>query len=284
MSRSKQILLLGSAGYLGRELTAQLQQTCEVIPTHRSAAHFAHSVRYDFWTDEIYPLLEQHHIDTVVIAAAMAYEAANPAYDFATLRLQATRLIQACRSCRVIYISSDGIFDGKQGKYTETDMPAPTTPYGRNLQCFEEIVQKLCADFCIIRPSYLYGYSLGNLDHRLNNLRKHLLAGDTLSYFTNMLKSPLAVMQAAPAISQLTCSPYVGIVHVAGPALSVYDFYRQAMEALHVPCQGLLPTRMLADAPYPADTSLDTSLMHKLLDIKVLSVPEALARQDSQRT
>lgn len=57
----------------------QLQQTGHVVPTYRTKAHFADSHRYDFWTDNVHFLVEHHQIDTIIIAASMAYEAADPA-------------------------------------------------------------------------------------------------------------------------------------------------------------------------------------------------------------
>src|SRR5581483_10560775 len=109
----------------------------------------------------------------------------------------------------------------------ENDIPTPSTLYGRNLFYLEEMVQNLCTDYCIIRPSYLYGYSLSQLDHRLSHVRARLLAGEQLTYFTDMIKSPMEVNQVAEAITLLAYSEYIGIVHVAGGAMSVYDFYRE---------------------------------------------------------
>jgi dTDP-4-dehydrorhamnose reductase len=278
MRQKPRILLLGSTGYLGRTLMAQLQQTGHVVPTYRTKAHFVDSHRYDFLTDNIHSLLEHHQIDTVIIAASMAYEAADPAYEFTTFKQQAERLIRGCQQRRVIYISSDGVFDGKKGNYTESDIPTPITLYGRNLQYLEEKVRNLCSDYCIIRPSYLYGYSLSQLDHRLSHVRARLLAGEQCMYFTDMIKSPMEVNQVAKAISLLTCSAYVGIVHVAGLAMSVYDFYREAMSSLSIPSERLYPVQMPMDLLHPRDTSLDITLMKKLTKIEPLPVHMALTQ------
>ena len=251
MRQKLRILLLGSTGYLGRTLMAHLQQTGYVVPTHRIKAHFADSHHYDFWTDNIHFLVEYHQIDTVIIAASMAYEAAHPTCEFTIFKQQAERLIRGCQQCRVIYISSDGVFDGKKGNYAESDIPTPMTLYGKNLQYLEEKVQNLCSDYCIIRPSYLYGYSLSQLDHRLSHVRARLLAGEQLTYFTDMIKSPMEVNQVAKTITLLACSEYVGIVHVAGVAMSVYDFYREAMSSLGLASERLHPVQMPTDSCIP---------------------------------
>ena len=178
----------------------------------------------------------------------------------------------------MIDLSSDGVFDGQQGNYAESDIPTPITPYGKNLQYFEETVQNLCSDYCIIRPSYLYGYSLSQLDHRLSHARCQLLAGEQLTYFTDMIKSPMEVNQVARAITLLACSTYVGIVHVAGEAMSVYDFHREAMSSLSVPSERLCPVKMPTDLLHPRNTSLNIDLMKKLTKVEPLPVHMALAQ------
>ena len=89
----------------------QLQQTGHVVSTHRNKARFAGSYQYDFWIDNVHSVVEHHQINTVIIAANMAYEAAAPACEFTTFKQQAERLIRGCQQCRAIYISSDGVFN-----------------------------------------------------------------------------------------------------------------------------------------------------------------------------
>ena len=274
----QRLLLVGSAGYLGRTLMKPLQQTFQVVPTHRTRTRFAGSHQYDFWTDSFHSLVKHYQIDTVIIAANMAYEAANPKCDFALFKQRVQRLIRGCQQCRVIYISSDGVFDGKKGNYAESDIPSPITLYGRNIRHLEEQVQSHCANYCIIRPSYLYGYSLSQLDQRLSQARTQLLAREQLTYFTDMIKSPMEVNQVALAITLLACSKYTGIVHVAGAAMSIYDFYREAMNSLGIPIERLCPAQMPADFPHPRDTSLNINLMKKLTKIEPLPIGMALTQ------
>jgi dTDP-4-dehydrorhamnose reductase len=280
MRQKQRILLLGSTGYFGKALMAHLQPQSYVVPTHRSQARFADSHYYNFWTDTVHSLMKLHQIDTVIIAASMAYEAAHPTCERALFKQQAERLIRGCQHCRVIYISSDGIFDGKRGHYTESDIPTPMTLYGQNLQYLEKKVQNLCSDYCIIRPSYLYGYSLSQLDARLSRVQDQLLAGERLTFFTDMIKSPMEVNQVVEATTLLIYSGHIGIVHVAGGAMSVYDFYREAMSSLGIGSERFCAVQMPTDFPHPRDTSLDISLMKKLTKIEPLPVHLALQRED----
>src|SRR5581483_5220774 len=110
MEQQPRVLLLGSTGYLGRTLLTQLQSAGQIVPTHRTKSRFVGSQLYDFWTGDVHSLVDQYQIAIVIIAANMAYEATDPIYDFALFKQCAERLIRGCRQCRVIYISSDGIF------------------------------------------------------------------------------------------------------------------------------------------------------------------------------
>lgn len=280
MDRPQRLLLLGSSGYLGRTLTTALceQQPLTLLPSHRTTALFPSSLKFDFWRDDLAPLLHEQRVDVIVMAASMAYEAVDPAFDNREYRRRVNQLVRSCMPYRFIYISSDGIFDGSKGRYTESDTCRPLTPYGRNLHFFEERVREFCANYCIIRPSYLYGYACGELDRRLERVRAGLLNGEHFEYFCDMFKSPLDVNQAAQAIAQIVLSNFVGIVHVAGKRMSVYDFYCEAMRAMGAPFEHLHAVHMPNDTYLPRDTSLNTRLMKGLTGVKPLSIAESLAR------
>jgi dTDP-4-dehydrorhamnose reductase len=91
-----------------------------------------------------------------------------------------------------------------------------------------------------------------------------------------MIKSPMEVNQVAQAITLFASSAYVGIVHVAGDAMSVYDYHREAMSSLGIPTENLHPVQMPTEFLYPRDTSLDITLMKKLTKIEPLPVRVAL--------
>ncbi|MCX7834035.1 MAG: dTDP-4-dehydrorhamnose reductase [Ignavibacteria bacterium] len=68
-------------------------------------------------------------------------------------------LIIASRICnaKIIHISTDYIFDGKNGPYTETDTPNPISFYGRSKLASENALKASGVDFIILRTIVLYG-------------------------------------------------------------------------------------------------------------------------------
>ncbi len=244
-----------------------------VVMTHRTHRKFDDSKPYDFFHDDPGKVFAGEKIDTVIIPAKIEFTE-----DSAALGQAMERFLEFFKDSRIVYISSDGIFDGTKGDYNESDQPHPVTLYGRNLELCENLVQKQVKNYCIIRPSYMYGFVGGVLDERLETARKELSEGKEISRFTDMYKSPLSYHQAAEIISALALSDYVGTVHISGERMSVYDFTREGMEALGVSTTGLHGVPMPSPRPdgMLPDTSLTSTLMTERTGIAPLSIRESL--------
>ncbi len=63
-------------------------------------------------------------------------------------------------NAKIIHISTDYIFDGKNGPYTETDTPNPISFYGRSKLAGENALRTSGVDYVIIRTIVLYGYGV----------------------------------------------------------------------------------------------------------------------------
>lgn len=259
-------LVVGSSGFLRRVLVDVLRPSQWVVPTHHTTKVFPESLPLDLFGSDLEPVFNHPQIGTVVFSAAIETE---PTGQVARAM---RRLVDLCGAKRFVYLSSDGIFGGEKGRYREAAEVAPRTLYGRNLHLCEEIVRQACKDHCIIRPSYLYGFSHGQLDLRLARTRAALLAGETVTLYDDMYKSPLGVRQVAEAVAWLSRSDFVGTVHVAGPRLSVHKFHTEAMCALGVDTAKLVAAPMLDNA-----LPRDTSLWQDLTGATPLSVTETLS-------
>jgi dTDP-4-dehydrorhamnose reductase len=266
----KRVLLIGSSGFLGKALYKALTMSFDVTPTHAKNFVFSNSETYDFFADEVFSLLEKYAPEMVVMAAAVEKDV-----DFKVFASRVDEFVDACKSCYLVYLSSDALFDGHKGLYTEHDLPNPKTSYSHNLAYFEEQIQTRVKKHLIVRPSYLYGFSQGHLDSRLQKTKLLLEAGETVEYFDDMFKSPLEVNQAAFIIARLIEFDQQGIIHVAGPRKSVYEFHYEAMQALKISVKNLESAQMPIDTALPRDTSLNISKMTHLIE-EPLPIAKAL--------
>jgi dTDP-4-dehydrorhamnose reductase len=260
------------AGFLGGEILTQLTGSgAEVFVTHNQNPKYYNSIKFDFFTDDISEILKNHKVAVVFLSAKIEF-----IEDKKLLEKAMRRFIAGCEEKRLVYFSSDGIFSGERGMYSEKNIPTPVTLYGRNLELCENLIKKLTKNYCIIRPSYIYGFSGKQLDSRLWKASEALKNGESVERFSDMYKSPLSVKEVAQASIKLAQSNYQGVVHVAGKRLSVYEFHKQALEALGVPTDNLIPTKMPIKKPidFLADTSLDYTLMTKLTGIEPGGIKE----------
>ena len=139
------ILILGAAGLLGNTVFRVLNEILDtpVLGTVRNPgvkAVFAVPLRDNLL--EVGDLCEHNHMlqcldeadPQVVINCLSLPDLARQPLD-RLLRLYALlprHLAQVCanRGIRLIQISSDGVFSGKRGNYSENDVPDPADPYG----------------------------------------------------------------------------------------------------------------------------------------------------------
>ncbi len=72
-------------------------------------------------------------------------------------------LIEAARrsNARIFHVSSDYIFDGKAGPYTEDDRPEPLSYYGKTKLAGENALRVSGLEYFIARTMVLYGYAPG---------------------------------------------------------------------------------------------------------------------------
>ena len=240
-----------------------------LILTHHTNQKFASSIEYDFFTDA--PDFLPDEPSTVIFTSAVETSEATE-----RVREAMSRLLPFVQRHRFIYLSSDGIFSGRSGYYSEEDEPKPRTLYGRNLLTCESLIRQTLNNYSIIRPSYICGRVNGRLDNRLSAVKAKLLAGESIVGFRDVYKSPLGVKQLAQAVVDVATSQFTGVLHVAGERMSVYDFYQQAMTTLGMDTSNLLAEAAPLSPTLLKDTSLNVSKWTELFGATPMSVRETL--------
>lgn len=179
---------------------------------------------------------------------------------------------------RFIHISTDLVFDGEKGWYTEEDPPQPRLPYGQTKWAAEQIVQATAERPLIVRPSLLC--HLDPPDPRTARALAVARGEADMVFFVDEYRTPAWVTDVAQALLELLARPVTGILHLAGPQrLSRYELAVRLVQA-----HGLDPTRLRKGyrrdvAPLrPRDTSLDTTKARRLLKTPLHSVDEGIQK------
>jgi len=167
-------------------------------------------------------------------------------------------VIKACRrvGSKLIYISTDYVFDGEKGNFSEADECKPVNFYGETKLRAEQ--EALTLDNSIIlRFDILYGY---NGPDKPNGFFGKIIKCDQLQVNADQKRHPLLVDDVGSAIQVLLEGDYSGIYHLAGlDIISKYDLgtalekiVRDESELIPVPEKDQLARR-------PHDVSLDTT-------------------------
>jgi len=161
---------------------------------------------------------------------------------------------------KVVYLSTDYIFDGKKGKpYLEDDLPNPLNVYGRSKLRGEQYVQELSENFLIVRTQWLYGEHGNNFVAAI--LRQ---AGEkkVLSVVNDQIGLPTYTIDLSKAISLLIEQDARGIFHVANSdPCSWYDYAQMILKLSGIKRVEVIPISSKEGgrpAPRPSYSVLDT--------------------------
>ena len=265
-------LVLG-AGYLGRALIERYRADCRPLAhTFCARRRLSDSTRYNLLVDDPGLIDKVFAPETIILTAK--FEEGGGLDRIAD---GAKKFFSAHRGKRIVYVSSDAVFDGKRGNYTEIEQPTPATQYGASKLRCEELLSDLVPDHCVVRTSYIFGYSCGELDGRLAEAVGKLVRNETFDRYVNMYKSPIEVNRLAEILVAIADSTWTGILHAGGPRTSVFDFFRDAMAGLGHPTDCLRPVRMpdTLRRERLADTSLDSSLLNRTFGMAPVPVAQA---------
>jgi len=260
------ILITGGAGMLGHLLVSHFKTRHKVLyTTHLDAISIAGAEQLSWdLTRELKPL---SGINAVIHTAAMTNVDQCQQYPEQAHQsnVMATRKVAASApGAHFIYISTDFVFDGARGNYSEDDTPWPLSVYGRTKLQGESEIPK---DGCIIRTSI---YGLGSSPQRpgmVEKLISRLKNGETVQGFTDQIFTPVSTGNLALFIEEILERRLAGISNLGSTQpYTKYEFIRSAAQAFGFDPEVIKPGLSASVnylAPRPRDVSLDTGKSRK---------------------
>ena len=181
---------------------------------------------------------------------------------------EAPETIRACadrKGRRVIYTSTDLVFDGSRPWSTEDDPAAPILTYGRTKLDGEARILR-GGGHLVVRLALLYGPSRSGRPTFLDSAFDDLRQGRSRAFFGDEYRTPIDYASAADALVRLLERPDVeGLLHVAGfERVSRHQMIRRLASAVGLDPKVVLRNRR-ADVPSPEPRPSDVSLVSKRL-------------------
>lgn len=248
----KKVLLTGSSGKLGQAVVSSGYFALLLTPSRKELNITKFSAVERFFN--------KHNIDAVVHCAALARMAEceeDPVKAISANIVGTSNLIMAVLSkekklkkkIRFIHISTDGVYAGTKGDYSEKDAAIPYNKYGWT-KLGAECAVNLLSNFCIVRTSFF--------DPK--NIKFEESAIDAYS-------SKMPVSDLVKAIHIMLESNFIGTINIGDEKKSDYERYKEYKPSLK-PC-GLKDILNKVPFNMAYDASLNTELWKRLKSEKV---------------
>jgi len=284
------LLVLGGSGLIGNALLKNSKNEFDILTTfyknHISIKN-VRSFQYSFPNDlnNLRELLEKEKPD--VLVNTMGYSN----IDFCELNKSDTEMLHVevtekiCKLCenigtKQIFLSSDYVFDGEKGNYSETDVPNPVNYYGLSKLKAEQLILKNPIN-TIIRTSVIYDW-----DYRarfFNSVIKNLQNNQEINATTDVYNSVTFLDNLVESIFKVITLNQNGIFHVVDSAcVNRFEFAEMIAKIFRLD-KNLIKTVSVQDEPKniakrPKNACLDNSKAKKELGLGFNTIEEGVRK------
>lgn len=283
------IVLAGSGGLLGGNfLLTALHEGHEVVAIHHRHPILSQdcvNVRADLSDREsVARIIGEHRPDWVVNCVALTdidYCQKHPQQsDLINVRVPAY-MAEACAAVGAgfVYISTDAIFDGKRGGYSESDVPAPVNQYARCKWNGEKASAELNPRSLILRTN-IFGWNTRQKMNLAEWIVNTLDSGKSLKGFTDTIFNPLLVNDLSRIILAMIAKDLTGLYHLgASDSCSKHGFALKIAEAFGLDAS-LIGQALLHEVnfqtPRPLNTTLKTGKAEAALGMRMPGIDESI--------
>ena len=264
----KKLFVTGISGFLGWHITKAKQQQWQLIGTYKENALIitnGTTIALDLTeSKKLQESLENIQPDAILHLAALSnpnYCEQHPDASYAVNVKVGVELASyaAQQNIPFVFTSTDLVFDGKAGNYTEAAPIAPVNQYGQHKAEAERAIQELYPAAIIARLPLLYGLT-GRPDNFMFHWLRKLKEGETVPAFSDEFRTPGSGLDIAKGLFQLLEANQAGIWHLAGPErISRYDFAIKMAKAFSIPEHLIIPS-LQKDVKMPAARPADVSM------------------------
>ena len=244
----KKILITGSNGLLGQKLVSLLIQQADIqlIATSRGKNRLSFTKGYEYQEMDITNAQQVAEVIGRILPHAIIHTAAMTNVDQCeaekdlcwTMNVKALEyLTEACEKHGVFlcHLSTDFVFDGEAGPYTEEAKPNPVSFYGWSKYAAEEVIKRSKCTWSIVRTVLVYGIT--NDMSRSNIIlwvKKSLEQQKPIKVVTDQFRTPTLAEDLAMGCWLVVNKKAEGIFHISGKdfltpyqmAIKTADFFQ----------------------------------------------------------
>lgn len=191
-------------------------------------------------------------------------------------------IAEACKTfgSKLVFLSSDYIFDGRKGSYSEKDKPKPLNYYGRTKLIGEKIIEALDVNHIIVRTAVLYGIGGFGKKPFILWVLENLKADKEINVVIDQFNNPTLVDNLAKILFELYEKDASGIFHAVGKDnISRYELALKVAEVFGLEKNLIKPIttpELRQAAVRPRKLELSTKKLQRFLKINPVGIDEGL--------
>lgn len=158
-----------------------------------------------------------------------------------------------------VFFSSEYVFDGKKGNYSEEDKPCPCTVYGNQKKEIENYLLSCRESSLILRLSKVFGMKPGD-NTILTSTLEQLVQNKTIKCATDQIFSPTCIEDVANSLELAIAKKLTGLYNLASPEyFSRYELAVMLKSELQIKSGNVIPCS-ITDFKFLDNRPLNTSL------------------------
>jgi len=285
--RLTRILVTGSSGLLGNKIVEQaIAKGHEVYSTYR---HNPPRLGVPLVLDqtiqaEVEKVVSLASPDAIVNAAALTdvdlcEELPEMARFVNSISVSHLASSASAHKAFLVQVSTDYVFSGEKGMYSETDPPSPVNEYGRSKLEGEEMARLAGeGNWCVARASVVYGWGRPQRGNAATYVYDKLSKGEQIRMVKDQYCSPTYNDNLARMILEIVEKRILGVMHTSGATrINRYDFAVLIGKTLGMDAGLIVPVDSASipwKAKRPRDSSLNVQKCAGVLDEKPMSAAE----------
>ena len=290
----EKIFVTGGSGLFGSNIVMAARSRFEVYASYnkyRVEMSGARFLKVDITDKSQLKQIEQFNPDLIIHCAALTNidvceDDTDEAYRQNVLTSRNIAELANQTAAYLIHISTDAVFDGRRGNYSETDKPNPISVYGKTKLYAEHEVLSIHPSSSVVRTNF-YGWNKRDKFSLAEWMLKKLENNDELSAFKDIIYSPILVNDLIVQLFVLYDKKFSGTIHLAGgESCSKLDFANLLAEVFALD-KSLIKATSINDlnlrAPRGKNINLDVSRAQELLNTPLPKVREGLVEMKCLR-
>jgi dTDP-4-dehydrorhamnose reductase len=234
---------------------------------------------YDFYPDIIVNAAAYTNVDLSETEREQAWKTNVKGVEYIA---EVSRVIDS----HIIHISSDYIFDGKKGPYSEKDKPNPLGYYARTKLASENVLHISGTFNTILRTNVLYGIAHNSRPDFVRWVVNSLRADKKIRIVTDQINNPTFIDDLVQAISKVIEYKKYGVYNIGGKEfLSRYDFTMKIADFFYLDKSLVSPittAELNQPAPRPLKSGLIILKAETQLGYKPHTIDESLTKMKKE--